>query len=168
MTLKRPSPPIAHPSFAPTSLPVWLQVVTVLFLIAFGVYLWAVHRAWKAKTPKGDLRVGEKTLAVTAVGGFITVSVAGASILLAGTGVLLALEPGNTPLPTRVFTDLGVATAWLVVSLVCGAIAAAYVINHIHHKQSVAEHPLVMAFAAAQLLAFAVGAIYFFVAILLF
>lgn len=157
-----------RPSFSWASLPDGLQAVTVVLGVIFIGFGILVYRAWKGRTRASDLSSEAKAMAMTAVGGFITVSVAGASILLAGTGVLIALEPGGSSVPADVFTDLGLTTIWLVLSLICGAVAAAYVINHVHQLHSVAEHPLVMAFSAAQFVALVLGAVYLVIAIFLF
>jgi preprotein translocase subunit SecG len=144
-----------------------VKVTTVILAVVFVGYGLIVYTAWNRRT-QSEWSSEAMGLAVNAVGAFITVSVAGASILLAAVGVLIALEPSGRPIPREVFSDLGLATVWLVVSLICGALAAAYVINHIHQKKSVAEHPLVLAFSAAQFAALVLGAIYFVIAMFSF
>lgn len=151
-----------------SSIPCALRVITVVLASLFALYIFLVYKAWKGKTAKADLTPEEKTRGVTAVAGVITVGVAAASILLAGTGVLLAFEPSQSLISTRVFSDLVIATIWLVVSLVLGVFAAAWIVNHVHHKTSVAEHPLVMAASSGQFVALILGSIYFVVAFFLF
>lgn len=145
-----------------------LRIVTVALVLLFAGYVVRVYQAWEGKAPKTDLDTEEKIGGVTAVGGFITVGVAAASILLAGSGVLLALEPSNGHITTKAFTDLAIATVWLVVSLVFGVFAAAWIVNHVHHRTSVAEHPLVMAASSGQFIALILGSIYFVIAFFLF
>lgn len=112
--------------------------------------------------------VDERAMAASSVGSFVTLGIAAAAVLLTGAGVLLGVEGGATPLPHRVFSQLMLATGWLVASLIFGALSASYVINHIHHPGSVAENRLVNFFAAGQLWALVVGAIYFMLSIVLF
>ena len=112
--------------------------------------------------------VDERAMAASSVGSFVTLGIAAAAVLLTGAGVLLGVEGGATPLPHRVFSQLVIATGWLVASLIFGALSASYVINHIHHPGSVAENRLVNFFGAGQLCALAVGAVYFMLSIVLF
>lgn len=112
--------------------------------------------------------VDERAMAASSVGTFVTLGVAAAAVLLTGAGVLLGVEGGAAPLPRSVFTQLVIATAWLVASLLFGAISASYVITHIGHTRSVAAVRLVIVFAAAQFLALVVGALDFMLSIVLF
>jgi uncharacterized membrane protein YsdA (DUF1294 family) len=157
-----------YAAFDWSSIPCALQIVTVVLALLFVLYMLLVHKAWKDNAAKGGLEAEEKTLGVTAVAGFITIGVAAASILLAASGVLLALEPSQSHISTKVFSDLVIATVWLVISLIFGVIAAAWIVNHVHHKTSVAEHPLVMAASSGQFVALILGSIYFVVAFFLF
>jgi preprotein translocase subunit SecG len=145
-----------------------LQVITVILAILFAAYIVGVYRAWNKRTAKTDLQPEEQTRGVTAVAGFITVGVAAASILLAGSGVLLAFEPSQSQISSEAFSQLVIATVWLVVSLILGVLAAAWIVNHVHHDTSVAEHPLVMAASAGQLVALILGSIYFVVVFFFF
>jgi uncharacterized membrane protein YsdA (DUF1294 family) len=156
------------PAFDWSSIPCALRIVTVVLALLFALYIFLVYKAWKDNAAKTDLVAEEKTRGVTAVAGFITVGVAAASILLAATGVLLAFEPSQSHISTKVFSDLVIATVWLVVSLIFGVCAAAWIVNHVHHKTSVAEHPLVMAASSGQFVALILGSIYFVVAFFLF
>lgn len=149
-------------------MPCALRIVTVVLAVSFALYIFLVYGAWKDNAAKTNLEAEEQTRGVTAVAGFITVGVAAASILLAATGVLLAFEPSQSQISTKVFSDLVIATVWLVVSLICGVFAAAWIVNHVHHKTSVAEHPLVMAASSGQFVALVLGSIYFVVAFFLF
>ena len=101
------------------------------------------------------------------VGTFITVCVAGASILLAASGVLLGIEPNKQVVPPEVFTQLSIGVVFLVVSLAFGAFAASYVLNHLHYDYSVAQHPLVEASATGQLYALVLGAFCFMISVFL-
>jgi hypothetical protein len=112
--------------------------------------------------------VDERAMAASSVGSFVTLGIAAAAVLLTGAGVLLGVEGGAAPLPHRVFSQLVLATGWLVASLIFGALSAAYVINHIHHAASVAENRLVNFFGAGQLCALVVGATCFMLSIVLF
>jgi hypothetical protein len=159
---------VESPGFDWGSIPLALRIVTVALVLLFAAYVVLVYKAWNEKAAKTNLGTEEKIGGVTAVGGFITVGVAAASILLAGSGVLLAFEPSNSHITTEAFTDLAIATVWLVVSLIFGVFAAAWIVNHVHHSTSVAEHPLVMAASSAQFIALILGAIYFVVAFFLF
>jgi hypothetical protein len=148
------------------SLPWPVQALDVALPILFFLYTFLVYRSWTGNIPyraPADREIGSY-----AVGTFITVAVAGASLLMTAVGVLLSLKPLGNPVPRDVFTELVVAALWLVVSLAAGAISASYVLNHLHFGQSVAEHPLVIAFASAQLLALIVGATLFVVSLFLF
>lgn len=157
-----------YPGFDWSSLPTALRIVTVALALLFALYVILVYKAWKGNAPKTDLDTEGKIGGVTAVGGFITVGVAAASILLAGSGVLLAFEPSHGHMTSEVFSDLVIATVWLVVSLIFGVFAAAWIVNHVHHRTSVAEHPLVMAASSAQFIALILGSLYFVVAFFLF
>jgi hypothetical protein len=156
------------PAFDWSSIPCALRIVTVALALLFALYIYLVYKAWKGNTAKPDLVAEEKTRGVTAVAGFITVGVAAASILLAAAGVLLAFEPSQSHISTKVFSDLVIATVWLVISLIFGVFAAAWIVNHVHHRASVAEHPLVMAASSGQFVALIVGSIYFVIAFFLF
>lgn len=157
-----------YPGFDWSSIPCGLRIVTVILGLLFALYILLVYQAWNNHTAKTNLEAVEKTGGVTAVAGFITVGVASASILLAGSGVLLAFEPSQSHISTKAFSDLVIATVWLVVSLIFGVFAAAWIVNHVHHKTSVAEHPLVMAASSGQFVALILGSIYFVVAFFLF
>jgi hypothetical protein len=109
----------------------------------------------------------ERAMGAQSVGTFITVSVAGAAILLAASGVLLGIEPNRQTVPPRVFTELSLGIVWLVLSLACGIVAASFVLNHLHHADSVAKHPLVETCAAAQLCALLFGGISFMISVFL-
>jgi hypothetical protein len=128
----------------------------------------AVAAAEKAVAAAGPNSADGRAMAASAIGSFVTLGVAAAAVLLTGAGVLLGVEGGATPLPRSVFTELVLATGWLVLSLVFGAISMSYVINHIHHSESVAENRLVVFFAAGQLAALVIGAVYFVLSIVLF
>lgn len=156
-----------HASFEWFSLPLPIELFTIVVALVFILYTVAVWQAWDDIEAKAGLPAETKTLGVTAIGGFITVGVAAASILLTGTGVLLALEPSHQEIPTKVFTVLTLAVVWLVVSLVAGILAAAWIVNHANHDRNVIEHPLVMAAASAQFLSLIFGAVYFVLAIFL-
>jgi hypothetical protein len=112
-------------------------------------------------------RSGERSMAAQSVGTFVTVSVAGASILIAASGVLLGIEPNKQVVPPEVFTQLSLGIVFLVVSLGAGAVAASYVLNHLHHDESVAQNALVEASAAAQLSGLVFGAICFTISVFL-
>jgi hypothetical protein len=60
--------------------------------------------------------VDERAMAASSVGSFVTLGIAAAAVLLTGAGVLLGVEGGATPLPHRVFSQLVLATGWLVAS----------------------------------------------------
>jgi hypothetical protein len=160
------TPAVQHSSFDWHSLPCALQVFTVLAAVLFLLYVICAYGEWGKRNNSRNAE--ERALGVSAVSGFITVGIASASILLAATGVLLAFEPGHSRIPTKAFTDLAIATVWLVISLISGAFAAAWTVNHVHHQKSVAEHPLVMTASSAQFIALILGAVYFVVAVFLF
>ena len=170
LSVTRPltTPVLEHSSFSWKSLPIFLQIASVGALAIFLGYILGVYLNWNSTPAKTDLGEEAKATAGSAVLGFITVSVAGASILLTGAGVLLTLEPGKAPVSAQVFTDVTIATVYLGASLICGTFSAAYVVNHIHHLSSVAEHPLVQACAAGQFVSLIFGACFFISAFFLF
>lgn len=149
------------------SLPRAVQALDAFLVVFFFLYITGSCLAWRARN-RTEIENHERNLAAASVGTFITVSVAGAAILLTGTGVVLGLKPGDNAVPQDVFTQLVLATVWLVWSLFCGVVAASYVLNHIHRKQSVAEEPLVMTFATAQLTALWIGGVMLVIGLFLF
>lgn len=128
----------------------------------------AAKRAEEAEARATDNSQEQRAMAASSVGSFVTLGVAAAAVLLTGAGVLLGVEGGGTQLARSVFTELILATGWLTLSLILGAISASYVITYIRGTQSVAEKRGVMFPAACQLGALVVGAIYFMLSIILF
>jgi hypothetical protein len=149
------------------SLSLALKVIDVAALAVFVLYVGGVHRAWRKRRRRERSRE-ERDLAASAMGNFVSVGVGGASVLIAGIGILLALQSDTNPLPQRVSTELTAATVFLVASIACGFVTQSYVLTHLHHRErSVAEEPLVMAFGTGQLFGLFLGGAFFLLALFL-
>lgn len=132
-----------------------------VFYVAFASLAWASRNADSIEDP-------ERELAVSAVGTFITVNIASSSVLLVGVSALIGLGFGSEPVTPTVFTQLTLASLWLVASLSFGAISAGYIVNHVHHAKSVAENSLVMTTATGQMISNVCGGIFLATAFFLF
>lgn len=149
------------------SLPAAVKGLDIGIAVLVVVYTIAANFAWgaQARRAMGD---SERGLAVSAIGNFATINVAAAAIILAGVGVLAGLESDPPTDAKGVFTQLSLAAIWLATSLFFGALTAAYVVNHVHRAESVAESPWVMTCAVAQLVSVVSGAIFLVIALFLF
>ncbi len=153
--------------FSWDSLPTSVQIIDIVVWVGGIAYTLAALRAWLTLGAT-EMLDAERAIAVNAVGTFITINVAAASVLLAGVGVLIGLGFGNEPVPQDVFTELTLAAVLLVISLFCGAVSAAYIVNHVHHSKSVAENFLVMTTSTAQFISTVGGGVFFVTAFFLF
>lgn len=141
------------------------QIINATAVVIACVYAIVAYRSWQTKGP--DRPDADLDRAVTAVGMFITVGVAGASVLATGTGVVLGVGGGKKPLPAAVTTELTLAMGALVLSLVFGVISASYVLTQLHQRTSVAESAPVIVCATIQMLSMAFGGLAFMLSLVL-
>lgn len=158
--------PTASSIFSLDSLPTGTLLFDIVMLLAGAVYVFFAQQSWSKQAPPRSH--ADLDRAASALGMFITVGVAGASVLLTGSGVVLGLGNDKSPLPSPVSTELVLAVGALIISLLCALITASYVLNHLHEETSLAENRLVVGSAVVQMVAMFLGAVAFMVSLLLF
>ena len=132
------------------SLPLAVQVLDISICVVVVIYTIVVIIA-RTMRSAGVVSDSERGMAVAAVGNFVTVNVAAASIILTGVGVIAGLQLKGSVDSPQVATQLSLTGVWLATSLLCGGLTAAYVISLLHRDQSVAQNTWVLGYAVAQL-----------------
>jgi hypothetical protein len=153
--------------FSWDSLPTFAKGVDIFIALCALTYTAGAFGAWSHRSKEQRNDPAERNLAISAIGSFLTLNTTANSILLAGVGVLSRLPTTSGTVSKELFTQLLLAGFCFLASLVFGAMAAAYVINHVHHKTSVAENAYVMGFSVAQFGSTVGGASYLTIALFL-
>jgi mannitol-specific phosphotransferase system IIBC component len=120
-----------------------------VILILVIIYSTIAFVSWKHQ-PKKERDIKERELGIRAIGRSLAIFTTSSSILLTAVGLISKLNFPTGSIPNEIFTQLIIAGFFFLLSIVFGVISSTYILNHVHHKQSVVENFHVMGFAITQ------------------
>lgn len=133
-------------NFTWQSLPLLVQSIDAFLALIATAYVWMTFKQWRRQQPI-ERSSEERDRAAEAVGSSLTMLTTADSIFIASIGVVLQ---ANSSVNGASTTQMLISGVGFVIAILLGAFSAIYLLNHVHHMTSVAEHPLVIGYAVGQ------------------
>lgn len=146
-------------------LPFLVKLIDIGIALLAVIYIIAAFRAWARARPI-NRKPEELDRAAAAVGNSIMIFTTADSILVTGVGILTQARASALS-PSAVVTQLLLSGIGFVVAILFGMLATTYLLNHLHHENSVAEHHLVMGYAVGQFTLTLAASAFFLISIFL-